>query len=128
VEEEAAEVEPEDQEAVEVSERMSGPHSPSSEDLSKTERSLPSKRSTPSPSQSRNTKLLINSSPTLSTSFPMRLCAFFQFKSKPRPVKEPDSRLLLLAEIDKVTLVLVSSALRKSKLPSRVLSLTPSAT
>jgi len=58
-------------------------------------------------------------------SFLMRLCAFFLYKSKLRPVKEPDLRLLLLLVIDKDTLVLVSKSPRKSKLPSRVLFLMP---
>jgi len=50
----------------------------------------------------------------------MKSCAFFQFKSKPRLVKELDSRLSLLPVIKQDTLLLVSSVPRKSKLPLRV--------
>jgi len=64
---------------------------------------------------------LILLSPRPSTSFLMKLCASFPSKSKLRPDKEPDSRLLSLSVIDKDTLVLESRLLRKFKLPSKVL-------
>ena len=51
----------------------------------------------------------------------MRSCAFCPYRSRLRPVREQDSRLSLLLVIRTVTLVLVSSALRKFKLPSEVL-------
>merc|ERR1712194_913713 len=108
--------------------RTSGPHLPNSEDWSRPERSSPSKKFTLTPSQSRKDQSRIDLSLTSSTSSPMRSCASCQSKSRPRPDKELDSRLLLPVEIDKVTLVSESRLPRKSKLPSRVLWSTPSAT
>jgi len=55
----------------------------------------------------------------------MRLCAFFQSKSKLRLDREPDSRPLLPLVTDKVTSVSVSRSPRKFKLLSRVLFLMP---
>jgi hypothetical protein len=69
-EEEVAEVASEEAEV--VSTRTNGLHSPSSEDLSRPARSNHSKKFTLSPSQSRNTKSLIDLSPTSSTSSPTR--------------------------------------------------------
>jgi len=125
VEEEAEEAEAEvqeEEEAQEVNSKKTGLHLPNSEDLSKPDTSNPSKRFTLTLSQSRRHQLPIDLSKTSNTIFLMRLCAFSPSKSKPRPVKEPDSRLSLLLVIDKVTLVLVSKSPKKSKLPSRVLS------
>jgi len=108
--------------------KKSGLHLPSSEDLSSTDISSLLKKFTLTPSQSRKPQSSIDSSPTLRPSSPMRSCASSPSKSKPRLVKEPDSRLLSPLVIDKVTLVLVSRLPRKSKLPSRVLSLMPRST
>jgi len=108
--------------------KKSGLHLPSSEDLSSTDISSLLKKFTLTPSQSRKPQSSIDSSPTLRLSSPMRSCASSPSKSKPRLVKEPDSRLLSPLVIDKVTLVLVSRLPRKSKLPSRVLSLMPRST
>jgi hypothetical protein len=108
--------------------KKSGLHLPSSEDLSSTDISSLLKKFTLTPSQSRKPQSSIDSSPTPRPSFPMRSCASSPSKSKPRLVKELDSRLLSPLVIDKVTLVLVSRLPRKSKLPSRVLSLMPRST
>jgi len=108
--------------------KKSGLHLPSSEDLSSTDISSLLKKFTLTPSQSRKPQSSIDSSPTPRPSSPMRSCASSPSKSKPRLVKEPDSRLLSPLVIDKVTLVLVSRLPRKSKLPSRVLSLMPRST
>jgi hypothetical protein len=105
--------------------KRSGLHLPSSEDLSSTDISSLLKKFTLTPSQSRKPQSSIDSSPTPRPSSPMRSCASSLSKSKPRLVKELDSRLLSPLVIDKVTLVLVSRLPRKSKLPSRVLSLMP---
>jgi hypothetical protein len=105
--------------------KKSGLHLPSSEDLSSTDISSLLKKFTLTPSQSRKPQSSIDSSPTPRPSSPMRSCASSLSKSKPRLVKELDSRLLSPLVIDKVTLVLVSRLPRKSKLPSRVLSLMP---
>jgi hypothetical protein len=123
---EAAEVVVEVEEVDQVEEeetKKNGLHSPSSEDSSNTDTSSPLKKFTLTPSQLRKPLSLIDSSLTPRLSSPMRSCASSPSKSKPRLVKELDSRLLLPLEIDKVTSVLVSRLLRKSKLPSRVLSL-----
>ena len=116
---EEEEVEDQEEDQVVVS-RKSGLHSPSSEDSLSSERSNPSKKFTLSPSPSRNTKSLTDLSATSTINFLMKLCAFSQSKSKPRLVKELDSRPSLLVEIDKDTLVLESRSLRKSRLPSKV--------
>jgi hypothetical protein len=128
VPEEAEVVVEEEEEVVQVEEeetKKNGLHSPSSVDSSSTDISSPSKKFTLTPSQLRKLLSLIDSLPTPRLNFPMKSCASFPSKSKLRPVKEPDSRLLLPLETEWVTLVSVSSALRKSKLPSRVLSLMP---
>lgn len=52
-----------------------------------------------------------------------KLCASFLYKSRPRPDKEPGSRLLLQLVIEEDTLELVSRLLRKSKLLLRELFL-----
>merc|ERR1712127_1163540 len=131
---EAAEVsetevsETEEAEAAQVAEvdsRKSGPHLPSSVDSSRWALSPSSRKFTPTPSQSRKPQSSTDSLPTRRLPSPTRSCASFPSKSKPRPVKEPDSRLSLPLVIDKVTAVLVSRSPRKSKLPSRVPSLTP---
>jgi len=130
IEEEVVEVE-EEAEVAQVEEeetKKSGLHLPSSEDLSSTDISSLLKKFTLTPSQSRKPQSSIDSSPTLRPSSPMRSCASSPSKSKPRLVKELDSRLLSPLVIDKVTLVLVSRLPRKSKLPSRVLSLMPRST
>ena len=122
IEEEVVEVE-EVAEVAQVEEeetKKSGLHLPSSEDLSSTDISSLLKKFTLTPSQSRKPQSSIDSSPTLRPSSPMRSCASSPSKSKPRLVKELDSRLSSLPVIDKVTLVSVSSAPRRSKLPSRV--------
>jgi len=118
-EEEVASVE---EEEVEVDSRKTGLHLPNSEDSSKPVTSLPSKKFTPTLSQSRRHQSSIDLSLTSNTSSLMRSCAFFPFKSKPRLDKEPDSRLSSLPVIDKVTSVSVSRSPRRSKSPLRVLS------
>jgi len=122
---EAAEVDSVAEVVVEVDSRKNGPHLPNSEDSSKPDTSHPLKKFTLTPSQSRKHQSLTDLLLTSSTNFPMKSCAFSPSKSKLRPVKEPDSRLLLPPVTDKVTLVLVSRLLKKSKLPLRVLSLMP---
>jgi hypothetical protein len=126
--EEVVEVEEEDQVVVEEDQRKNGLHLPSLEDSSKTDTSNPSKKFILTPSQSRKPLSLIDSSLTTKPSFPMKSCASCPCKSKLRLVKELDSRLLSLLVTEEVTLVLVSNAPRKSKLPSRVLSLMLSST
>jgi len=118
---EEEEVASEEEEEVEVDSRKNGPHLPSSEDSSNPVTSNPLKKFTPTPSQSRRHQSSIDSSLTSNTSSPMRSCAFSPSKSKPRLVKELDSRPSSPPVIDKVTLVLVSRSLRKSKSPLRVL-------
>jgi len=125
VEVEAAEVDSVAEVVAEVDSRKNGPHLPNSEDSSKPDTSHLLKKFTLTPSQSRKHQSLTDLSLTSNTNFPMKLCAFSPSKSKPRPVKEPDSRLLLPLVTDKVTLVLVLRLLRKSKLLLRVLSLMP---
>jgi hypothetical protein len=118
---EEEEVASEEEAEVEVDSRKNGPHSPSLEDLSNLDTSNLSKKFIPTLSQSRRLQSLIDLLVTSNTNFPMRLCAFSPSKSKLRPVKELDSRLSSLLVIDKVTSVLVSRSLRKSKSQSRVL-------
>jgi len=120
---EEEEVASEEEEEVEVDSRKNGLHLPNSEDSSNTVTSNLSKKFTPTPSQSRRHQSSIDSWLTFITNSLMRSCAFSPSKSKPRLVKELDSRPLLLLVIDKVTLVSVSRSLRKSKLPLRVHSL-----
>jgi len=117
---EEEEVASEEEVVVEVDSRKTGLHSPNSEDSLRPVTSNPSKKFTLTPSQSRRHQLPIDLSLTSNTSSPMRSCAFFPFKSKPRLDKEPDSRLSSPPVIDKVTSVLVSRSLRKSKLPLKV--------
>jgi len=130
VEEEAAieaevevEVASEEEVEVEVDSRKNGLHLPNSEDSLKPVTSNHSKKFILTLSQSRRHQSLIDLSLTLNMSSLMRLCAFFPYKSKPRPVKEPDSRLSSPLVIDKVTSVLVLRSLRKFKLPLKVLFL-----
>jgi len=124
----AVEVEVEDSVVAEDSTRTDGLHLPSSVDSLSTERSNPSRKSTPTPSQSRRPKSLRSSSKRRMVNFSMKSCASFPSKSRQRPVKEPDSRPLLPLVTNQDTLELVSSVPRKSKLPLRVPWLMPRST
>merc|ERR1712127_221489 len=122
----AEEVEVEEVDQVEDSETETcGPHLPSSEDSSRPVKSPNSKKFTPTLSQSRRHQLSKDLSRTPRLNSQMRSCAFCPCKSRPRPVREPDSRPLSPPVTVLVTLVLVSRSERKSKLPSRVLFLMP---
>merc|ERR1719235_1633099 len=93
---EAVDSVPEVAEVVEVEEvdqveeeetKKNGLHSPSSEDLLNTEISFLSRRSIPTPSQSRKPQSSIDSLPTPRLSSLMKSCASFPSKSKLRLVK-----------------------------------------
>ena len=102
---EAAEVAEEEEvdQVEEVETKKNGLHSPSSEDSLSMDISFLSKKFTLTPSQLKKPQSSIDSSLTPKPSSLMRSCASSLSKSKLRPVKELDSRLLSLLEIDKVT-------------------------
>jgi hypothetical protein len=102
-----------------------GIQSPSSADLLKLEKLTTLLISSDSLSQSKNQKLLTNSSVNNLKNKSWKLNPS---KNKPKPVKEPDSKLSPLLVMDLIILVSDGNAIRKFKVPSRVLSSWPNLT
>jgi hypothetical protein len=118
IEEEVEEEEEEEEEdSVEEVSKKNGLHLQNSEDSLNPETFNNLKKFTPTQSQLKKHKLLIDFFLTLTLNLLMKSCALCLFKNKLKPVKEPDSRLLLLLETEEDMLESVLKLQKKYKLP-----------